>query len=72
MKIEVGDTVRCINDIPHKNAPGYFPVYGTLGTVLDTWADGSQLLIQWPSGSTSQDDRWWLATNFVEVVTDVG
>lgn len=57
-----GDLVEFIDLERHATRPQYFPPLQTVGTVTDvaaTLSDGSQiLLVQWPSGSTSFDDKW--------------
>ncbi len=38
--------------------PQYYPPVGTIGVVYDA-ADGDPL-VQWPAGSTSRDDLWFV------------
>lgn len=58
----------------HTNQPSYYPVVGTIGRVIavpthkfPAYADH---FIQWPFGSTSGDDRWYVNCEFLEVVEE--
>lgn len=48
-----GDKVRFIDEAAHRDNPGWFPAVGTIGT-----HNGDGSMVQWPAGSTSQDDLW--------------
>lgn len=64
--VKVGSKVRMINEEAYKDNPQWFPVVGTVGTVAD---DSPHVpLIQWPSGTTSGDDRWFCSIYNLEVL----
>lgn len=72
-KVKVGDKVRFIGEGLHKHSPQYYPKLGTIGTVKACAGPGK--LVQWPIGSTSDDDMWrcndeWLEP--VEITPDMG
>lgn len=62
----------------HDRRPDFYPVPGTIGTVMfrdddeimDFPGDGMEWLIQWPEGSTSEDDQWWCAACALEAVDE--
>lgn len=63
--LKKGNRVRFINANVHKKYPNYFPEAGTIGEFKETTHLGN-LVIQWPEGSTSDDDCWVVAPEFVE------
>lgn len=67
---KVGDIVVFTNQDRHYKEPQYFPPSGTKGKVLavDKDADGEALFVQWPTASTSIDDRWYC--DFDDVVKE--
>ena len=64
--IKVGSKVRMINEEAHKDNPRWVPNVGTVGIVTDD--DPRVPFIQWPSGTTSKDDRWFCSTYNLEVL----
>ena len=56
-----GDKVRYIGTLTRTRCA---PRKGTVGTVTQTAKFG--LWVQWPKGSTSDDDHWWCAMASVE------
>jgi hypothetical protein len=50
----------------------YLPPKGTIGVVMDVCTldsnDEGLLLMQWPEGTTCDDDMWYVGTKFVEPV----
>ena len=65
----VGKYVKFIDDVSHKASPHYFPVAGTFGVVLKV--DGDEIYVQWPHGTTSDDDMWWCFKTNVEIMPEV-
>lgn len=65
--IKEGDSVRYVNEIEHKNTPEYCPVKDAVGKVIKVCFD-DDCLVQWPDGSTSNDDRWYAPFNNLEVL----
>lgn len=52
IEFSVGDSVIFSTEKAH-----YFhPQLGTIGKVLEVW--GKSCFVQWPKGSTCQDDIW--------------
>lgn len=52
MEFKVGDRVIFATEKVH-----YFhPPFGTIGKVLEVWRNSC--FVQWPKGSTCQDDIW--------------
>lgn len=64
--VKVGSKVRMIDDICYKNNPMWYPPAGTMGTIIN--ANDIDALIQWPSGITSEDDRWLCTLHHLEVL----
>ena len=56
--VKKGDSVRYIGKNGHKNSPEYYPAKDVVGKVIKVCSDLT-CHIQWPKGSTSQDDRWY-------------
>ena len=65
--MKVGDKVRFVSAEVHDHAPWCYPPVGTIGTVLSSNGDGV-VYVQWPKGSTSDDDRWMAAATKLELV----
>ena len=63
--VKVGSKVRMIDDICYKYNPMWYPPAGTMGTIIN--AHDIDALIQWPSGITSEDDRWLCTLHHLEV-----
>ena len=67
-KAWVGKYVKFIDDISHKVSPNYYPAAGVLGVVLE--AEGSEIHVQWPHGTTSGGDMWWCFKTDVELIPE--
>ena len=65
--VQKGDTVRYIGKNGHKNNPEYYPAKDVVGKVIKVCSDLT-CRIQWPKGSTSQDDRWYASWDNLEVL----
>lgn len=63
--VKVGMKVRFIDKFLHEIAPQYYPEVGTVGEVTDIEA-----MVQWPEGSTSRDDHWFVPASAIEPVRD--
>ena len=64
--VKVGSKVRMIDEESHRDNPWCFPEVGTAGVVTELSCNNCH--IQWPKGSTSQDDRWYAAWDNLEVL----
>lgn len=64
--IKVGSKVRIIVDKVHNEYPRWFPVVGTVGAIIN--ASDTSPYIQWPSGTTSENDRWFCSLDWLEVL----
>lgn len=67
-KFNVGDKVRYIGT-KHDIHPQWFPSIGTIGTVVQV-VDEIDCYIQWPKGSTSENDCWYCDKQNIELVKD--
>lgn len=56
-EFQVGDYVKYTDELGHKTMPKHYPQPGTVGRVLRVCT--GTCLVQWPEGSTSQQDRWY-------------
>ena len=65
--VKKGDSVRYIGKNGHKNSPEYYPAKDVVGKVIKVCSDLT-CHIQWPKGSTSQDDRWCADWGNLEVL----
>ncbi len=54
---KVGDKVVFISENKHKEFPSYYPVVGTVGTVVGVVV--SEVFVKWEEGSTSSADTWY-------------
>lgn len=61
---QVGDTVRFISEERHERDPEYFPPIGTTGQILSM--EGGFYRVRWESGSTSNDDVWYVKESDIE------
>lgn len=67
--IKVGDKVRFIDESAHLKHARYFPAVGTMGEVV-SMVINERVVVQWPSGSTSGDDRWNCGISQLELVIE--
>ena len=65
--VKKGDSVRYIGKNGHKNNPEYYPAKDVVGKVIKVCSDPT-CCIQWPKGSTSNDDRWYASWSNLEVL----
>ena len=68
-----GLKVRFTDQNLHEVLPDYYPEAGTEGTIVSVTkcvhAENTvYILVQWPKGSTSQNDRWFAAVSDLEPV----
>ena len=63
----IGKEVRCIYKY---NC--YHPKVGTIGTIIQyaSYDVINSYKVQWPKGSTIEDDRWWAINKCIELVED--
>lgn len=69
--VKKGDSVRYIGKNEHKINPDYYPAKDVVGKVIkvcSNWRSNRLCYIQWPKGSTSQNDRWYAAWDNLEVL----
>lgn len=73
-KFNIGDKVRFINHSAHEDYPRFYPVYGTVGEIIDD--DGHGYFIEWPPNSvnvfesSSYENCWWCGYDSVELVKE--
>lgn len=65
--VKEGDSVRYIDKNEHKNSPEYYPAKDVIGKVIKVCSDLT-CYIQWPKGTTSQNDRWYAPWGNLEVL----
>ena len=65
--VKKGDSVRYIGKNGHKKTPEYFPAKNVVGKVIKVCSNDN-CYVQWPDGSTSNDDRWYAAWSNLEVL----
>lgn len=74
---QVGDEVVFVNSEMHEENPEWFPEVGTVGIVVDIYElsdddyyttsdDDYTTRVQWPDGSTSKSDVWWVRHEWIE------
>ena len=54
-KFNIGDKVKYIGP-DHAEFSDFYPLYGTIGEIKEDRSD--HYWVQWPKGSTSDDDHW--------------
>ena len=54
-----GKKVVYIDETNHKHYPKNCPEPGTIGTIVQIHPKNNEVEIQWPKGSTSEEDCWW-------------
>lgn len=64
----VGRYVKFISGISHDEKPEYYPLAGTFGVVLKD--EGDEICVQWPHGTTSNNDIWWCFKADVEIMSE--
>ena len=64
----VGKHVKFISGISHNEESEYYPLAGTFGVVLKD--EGDEICVQWPHGTTSNDDIWWCSKSDVEIMSE--
>ena len=64
-KFKVGDKVKYINT-DHAEHPDFYPLYGTIGEIKEDCGDS--YCVQWPKGSTSDDDCWCCNESDLEAI----
>lgn len=64
--VKAGSKVRMADNILYKDEPLYFSATGTVGTIINIY-DGTPF-VQWPSGNTSEKDRWFCPLCHLEVL----
>ena len=64
--IKVGSKVKMTDGEGHRDNTQWFPDIGTVGTVINT--NDVTAYIQWPSGTTSENDRWFCSLRCLEVL----
>lgn len=64
--VKVGIKVRMIEDKIYNEYSRWFPVVGTVGVIIN--ASNISPYIQWPSGTTSENDRWFCSLDWLEVL----
>lgn len=69
-KFNVGDKVRFIDNNLHEDILNHYPKVNTIGIIRLIGAYGNNCLVQWPKGSTSKNDLWWVAYDKIELVKD--
>lgn len=55
--LKIGDAVEFVGYDGKRRGYEWEPPIGTVGRVIELVI--STFLVQWPSGSTIDDDRWW-------------
>lgn len=68
--IKVGDRVELVDEEIHEAVPDWYPLVGTIGTVVQIDEDYGLLLVEWPKGSTSEDDTWHIRQERVRRVEE--
>lgn len=65
--IKEGDSVRYTNEYRNKKYPENYPDKDVVGKVTRV-CDDYTCRVQWPKGTTSQDDSWYAAWSNLEVL----
>lgn len=64
--VKVGSKVKMIDSKMHNEGFRYFPVAGTVGIAKIISPYNCE--VQWPRGTTIEDDRWWSNYEYLEVL----
>lgn len=64
--VKAGSKVRMIDGEMHNKGPRCFPIAGTAGIVKVI--SHYNCKVQWPKGTTSENDRWWSKYECLEVL----
>lgn len=72
MKFKVGDKVVFKDAKAHEFSPRWYPPVGTVGEVSEwhgrTYFGENNVMVQWPNGSTSNDDLWSSNVKWLDLV----
>lgn len=63
-KVQIRDTEAARER--HRRWPRYFPAPGTVGEVVSARPRDSDILVQWPKGSTGGHDKWFVLKELVK------
>ena len=67
MEFQIGDKVSFTDNSNHIFWPEHYPEIGTIGTVIYISPSGEILRVQWPQGTTSEDDSWLCKSCYLEL-----
>ena len=69
-EIKVGSKVRYLGCNGKRQDKVCSPPVGTIGVVSHVDYDDNDVLVQWPAGTTSEDDQWWCLVRYLELVEE--
>ena len=66
----IGDAVVFTASDIHERLPQYYPPIGTIGVIKEVYEldnDGLDTRVQWPEGTTSAPDLWYVNHTWIEL-----
>lgn len=75
-KFNIGDKVHFINIEKHEETPSWYPVFGTVGTVLDVSDESEEILVDWGDVANifeaeNGEKAWWCSVDDVVVLPKI-
>ena len=64
---KIGDMVMMKDNRLNQHEPDFYPVSGVVGKVSNKIGVCGNCEVQWPKGTTSGDDKWWVSSNHLGV-----
>lgn len=69
-KFKIGQKVRYTNYFIHSIFPECYPPVGTEGIITELFSATKIAIVQWASGSTSNDDKWASDINDLSLIKE--
>lgn len=66
--IKKGSLVKMINNEKHEEDPRFYPPVDTIGKVVSHPEKNIDIMVEWPIGSTSGNDNWFISAEYIKEV----
>lgn len=66
--IKKGSLVKMISEKKHAEEPRFYPPVDSIGKVISHPEKNMDLMVEWPIGSTSGNDCWFINAEYVKEV----
>ena len=66
--IKKGSLVKMISNQKHEENPRFYPPADTVGKVVSWPEKNLDMMVEWPIGSTSGNDCWFINEEYIKEV----